>query len=162
MQKFCPLSMRWDAPARTKQACPSSPCGTIVAPDLPRLAMIFFVSLFMIVALVAATAAVYAVVSRKVYNPKLRIAYYAWIVVSAIATYLTTFHVSYPYDANTVIFGWPIPLGVFQRQSAASPWVDFVGPGLLLAYPLNLLLFLFIPSVLVVIHWLRHKPPTSL
>ena len=56
--------------------------------------------------------------------------------------YAFTFHYVYSPNANTRIHGWPVPYIVFQRDAPGEPWLDFVGPTLLLAFPINLVLAL--------------------
>jgi ribose/xylose/arabinose/galactoside ABC-type transport system permease subunit len=68
------------------------------------------------------------------------------LALSALA-FWTTFHCERFVDANTRDIGWPIPCMVFQRKDAHSPWLDFVGPISVLAYPMNLTLFLIVPSL---------------
>jgi hypothetical protein len=67
----------------------------------------------------------------------------------------------YMADPNTKVMGWPIPLGVFQRDSPTAPWLDYVGPTALLAYPMNLLVFLLVPSALVLIRLAILRKPVS-
>jgi len=68
---------------------------------------------------------------------------------SAIAAYDTTFHYTYLANANTRIHGWPVPTVVFQRDGPNEPWLDFVGPTVVLAYPMNVVLYAFIPALVV-------------
>ena len=90
---------------------------------------------------------------RNSLNRLSRTIYIIGILGTAVTTYLTTYQYGYFPDANTQILGWPIPLVVFQRESPTAPWLDFVGFTALLAYPMNLLIFLFIPSTLVLIRF---------
>lgn len=79
---------------------------------------------------------------------QLRIAYVAVLLVIAVVAARTTFWYEYFPDENTRIRGWPVPLVVFQRRSAEAPWLDYVGPTTLLGYPLNLAIFMVVPSAL--------------
>ncbi len=60
---------------------------------------------------------------------------------AAIGSYFSTFRYHYFSNPNTQVFGWPIPMVIWQRDTPQSPWLDFVGPTLFLAYPLNLFVF---------------------
>lgn len=82
-----------------------------------------------------------------------------YIVAAAIAAYFSTFHYIYYADENTRFHGWPIPRIVFQRNNADSPWLDFVGPTIILAYPMNLILYLLIPSIALLL-WNRFRAKT--
>jgi hypothetical protein len=53
-----------------------------------------------------------------------------------------TFRYSYYSDPNTRIFGWPVPTVIFQRDPPDGPWLDYVGLGTVLAFPINLILWL--------------------
>jgi hypothetical protein len=76
-----------------------------------------------------------------------------WLVafVAALGSlYMTGFH-SYFANPNTHVHGWPIPRVVFQRDGPDSPWLDFIGPTIILAYPMNFLLFMLVPSVVFMV-----------
>jgi hypothetical protein len=68
-----------------------------------------------------------------------------------VATIVTTGYFSYYSNPNTHVFGWPIPRVIFQRDTPDSPWLDYVGPTVALAYPMNFILYMFIPSVIFVL-----------
>jgi len=68
-----------------------------------------------------------------------------------VAAYFTTFRYTYFINANTRIHGWPVPIVIFQRTAAGEPWLDYVGSTSLLAYPLNLVLFMVLPALGVVV-----------
>ena len=76
-----------------------------------------------------------------------------WIVVilALVATVLMTGYFSYYSNPNTHVFGWPIPQVVFQRDNADSPWLDYVGPTVVLAYPMNFVIYMFVPSAIFVL-----------
>ncbi|MEX2578822.1 MAG: hypothetical protein WD342_07170 [Verrucomicrobiales bacterium] len=82
--------------------------------------------------------------------------YWLLVVVAAGVCVFTTFNYIYYTNSNTRFHGWPIPTVVFQRDDAESPWLDFVGPTAFLAYPMNLILFLVVPSV-TLLAWSRFK-----
>lgn len=76
-----------------------------------------------------------------------RFAHLAIIAVATVAAVWTTYGYEYYPDENTRICGWPTPVIIFQRHDHDSPWLDFVGPTTLLALPMNLIVFMFVPSV---------------
>ena len=117
--------------------------------------------IFFIAAAVTVWAAICLVLFRKSLNRLLRVTYIAGTFATAITTYLTTYHYGYFSDENTYFIGWPVPVAVFQRDSPTSPWLDFVGPTVVLGYLMNLLLFLLIPSVLVFIHLIIQRRPKN-
>lgn len=84
-----------------------------------------------------------------------RVLYLCSFFAAAIAAYFTTFHCIYYTNPNTRFHGWPIPTVIFQRDSPTSPWLDFIGPTLGLAYPTNFLLFVLLPSLVALI--LAHR-----
>lgn len=49
------------------------------------------------------------------------------------------------YDENTYAYGWPVPRVVFQRESPEHQYLDYVGWTIILAYPLNYLIAIWIP-----------------
>src|SRR6266581_6844555 len=79
-------------------------------------------------------------------------------LVALIASVLMTSHFSYYSNPNTHVFGWPIPLVIFQRDTPTSQWLDYVGPTVVLAYPLNFLLYMFFPSLAyLIVVWIRKR-----
>ena len=68
-----------------------------------------------------------------------------------VAAYFTTFRYTYLIKANTRIHGWPVPIVIFQRTAAEEPWLDYVSSTSLLAYPLNLVLFMVLPALGMVV-----------
>ena len=66
----------------------------------------------------------------------------------AVVAFLTTYRVDYFSNENTHIHGWPVPVVIFQRDDVDAPWLDFVGPTILLALPMNFIIFMLVPSVL--------------
>lgn len=72
---------------------------------------------------------------------------YRWVtaltglVVIGLA-YVLTYHYVYLPDSNTRVLGWPVPWAVLQRDAPGEPWLDFVGPTVVLALPLNIVLLL--------------------
>lgn len=87
-----------------------------------------------------------------------RVAYLLALCGCTIASYFTTFRYTYPADANTRFRGWPVPTVIFQRDGPNEPWLDYVGPTVVLAYPMNLVLFAILPAFLVLFvyrYWLR-------
>jgi len=78
-----------------------------------------------------------------------RAIYSCVIVVAGIAAYWTTFRFEYYSSENTQICGWPVPVVVFQRAPGEDHWDDFVGPTTALGYPMNVIIFAFLPSVVM-------------
>ena len=111
---------------------------------------------FLLAVAVAVWAAIVALSGR---TPTwVRILYFGCFSAAAITAYFTTFHYIHYANANTRFHGWPIPSVVFQRDSPTSPWLDFVGPTVVLAYPMNLLLFVLLPSIVVLVLARRSRP----
>ncbi len=77
--------------------------------------------------------------------------YWLFVILALVATVGMTGFFSYYSNPNTRIFGWPIPQVIFQRDTPDSPWLDYVGPTVILAYPMNFILYLFLPSVVFII-----------
>ena len=75
----------------------------------------------------------------------------SYITISAIVAccaYWATYDYDYYQDSNTHVHGWPVPTIIFQRDNAASPWLDFVGPTMVLGLPMNFILFMLVPSLI--------------
>jgi hypothetical protein len=89
----------------------------------------------------------YVVVTRPMLGSWWRIAYSAAVLAAGVVAALTSFQYEYFPNANTRICGWPVPTVIFQRENADAHWDDFVGPLTVLSYPLNLAIFLSLPSV---------------
>ncbi len=88
-----------------------------------------------------------AVMFRRGHGSLLTFFYWLALLFALVAAIAMTGFFSYHSNPNTHLFGWPIPRAVFQRDTAASQWLDFVGPTMVLAYPMNFMLYLFVPSV---------------
>ena len=80
---------------------------------------------------------------------RLRFCFLSLVGLAGVAAFYSTYIYVYFTNPNTRYHGWPIPTVVFQRDDANSPWLDFVGLTSFLAYPMNLILFLLLPSVLI-------------
>ncbi len=115
--------------------------------------------LILICFLVAAVAEITALVKvlRGRVSKWLGFTYMSLVVAAGCIAAYTTFYIVYYANSNTRIHGWPIPTVIFQRDDAESPWLDFVGPTTILAYPMNIILFLIGPSILLLI-WACWKP----
>jgi hypothetical protein len=105
---------------------------------------------FLLAATVTLWAMIFIFASRRL-NRLMRVSYVIGTLAIATAAFFTTFYYGYYSDPNTCVFGWPIPMVVEQRTNATSPWLDFAGPTVVLAYPMNFLIFLFLPSILVLV-----------
>lgn len=115
-----------------------------------------------LVLLIAVAVVVWAVIIALLgQTPTLvRVLYFFCFSAAALAAYFTTFHYIHYTNANTRFHGWPVPTVVFQRDAPSSPWLDYVGPTLVLAYPINLLLFILLPSIVVLVVARPSRPPT--
>lgn len=82
---------------------------------------------------------------------RLRVGFLAVAVAFSVTAYWSTFHYVRTVNSNTRIHGWPIPYIAFQREDAESPWLDFVGPISVFAYPMNLTLFMLTPSLVFLV-----------
>jgi hypothetical protein len=84
----------------------------------------------------------------------LRVAYFLVLLAAGIAAGWTTGW-EYYSNENTRIVGWPVPVVIFQRDDANAPWLDFVGPTTVFGYPMNLAIFMSVPSALFLglVHW---------
>lgn len=65
-----------------------------------------------------------------------------------LALYMTGDHVEI-WNENTYAIGWPVPKVVMQRSAPGRPYLDYIGPTLILAYPLNYCLFTIVPTSLI-------------
>jgi len=83
-----------------------------------------------------------------------RVFFLTCCAAALIGAYFTTFHSIDYVNPDTRIFGWPIPLRVHQRANATSPWLDFAGPTVILAYPMNVILFALLPAIISLV-WVR-------
>lgn len=81
----------------------------------------------------------------------LRNAYFLTLGISVVVSVYTTFVTEYMVDENTRIVGWPVLLMVWHRRTIEGPWLDYIGPTVLLAYPINVSIFMFVPSVLLLV-----------
>ena len=73
--------------------------------------------------------------------------YWLTAILVLVAAILMTSYFSYFPNPNTKFIGWPVPRIVFQRDTPTSPWLDFIGPMIVLAYPINFALYMFLPSL---------------
>jgi hypothetical protein len=86
-----------------------------------------------------------------------RIAYVLVFVTCGIVAYTATGY-ERRLNENTRVVGWPVPVVIYQRDDPNSPWLDFVGPTTVFGYPLNLAIFMFVPSVLFLgLHYWWHQ-----
>jgi hypothetical protein len=90
----------------------------------------------------------------------LGVSYWVGVILALVATVWMTGFFSYYTNPNTHVFGWPIPRVIFQRDTPDSPWLDFIGPTIILAYPINLVVFLFVPSLICILLSRRQKHET--
>ena len=109
---------------------------------------IFLIFILAIVPIVTIAAAI--IVVRKLVSKRVRLFYWSFALVSGITSFYLSYKYIYFINPNTRVHGWPIPTVIFQRHDESSNWLDFVGWGVYLAYPLNLIICLFLPSFLVI------------
>jgi hypothetical protein len=83
-------------------------------------------------------------------------------VGGAVAAYFTTFRYTYFANANTRLHGWPIPRVIFQRGGPSEPWLDLIGPTIVLAYPINFVLFAITPAIVVLVAYVFTNRSPSL
>ena len=95
--------------------------------------------------------------------PATVIAAFGGAMAAAAAAYVTTFHYSYFPNENTRINGWSVLLIIFQRDSPEDQWLDFVGPTVFFALPMNFILYAFLPSLALLIfaRVVRSRAPNS-
>lgn len=72
-----------------------------------------------------------------------------FVVAAAVGSYHSTFHFEHWPNENTRIVGVPVPQVVFQRDTPEGAWRDYVGPTLILAWPMNFIVFSFLPALLL-------------
>ena len=81
----------------------------------------------------------------------IRVLSFCGFAAAAVAACYMTFYYTYDPRPNERIHGWPIPVVIFQRDNADTPWLDFVGIYSYLALPVNFILFALLPSLAVII-----------
>lgn len=79
-------------------------------------------------------------------------------VLAVLGSYITTFHYEHMPNSNTRFVGWPIPRVIFQRDTADGRWLDFVGINMVLAFPMNFMLFMLLPSIVALPFTRTSKP----
>jgi hypothetical protein len=121
------------------------------------LHVMLVLSLLVFIAIVAVEVwAIIAMMFRPGVSGWLRFSYWLVTLLVLVATVAMTGFFSYYWNPNTHVFGWPIPRVIFQRDTPTSPWLDFVGPTIVLAYPMNFILYMFVPSVVFLwVAWRR-------
>ena len=117
---------------------------------------ILLLILFLAMIVVDVWAAV-VVIFKKRLSGWLRSSYFIITLLAFVAAFAVTSFFSYYSNPNTHIFGWPVPRVIFQRDTPTSPWLDYVGPTILLAYPMNFVVYMSIPSVAFIILAMRRR-----
>ena len=84
-------------------------------------------------------------------GPRVRMAYLAVAFVAAVSAVWITTSFSYFSNPNTRIIGWPVPRVIFQRDTPSSDWLDYIGPTMVLAYPMNFILYMLVPSLVLIV-----------
>lgn len=106
--------------------------------------------LFLAIVVVDVWAAV-SVIFRPRLGERFITSYWLVVILVIVTTIVMTGYFSYYSNPNTQVFGWPIARVIFQRKTPDSPWLDYFGPTAVLAYPINFILSMFIPSVIFVL-----------
>jgi cytochrome bd-type quinol oxidase subunit 2 len=106
----------------------------------------FLIELAFFAAAVIVAWSVYAVTNKA--GRTHRRLYFATVVILCLIACWTTFGYESYWNENTRVVGWPVPMVIFQRDDANSPWLDYVGPTTVLALPMNAIIFLFAPSLI--------------
>ena len=101
--------------------------------------------------------AAFAVIFGRGSSGWLRLWYFVIALLALVGALLMTSFFSYYANPNTHVFGWPVPRVIFQRDTATSPWLDYVGATIVLAYPLNFILYMFFPSAVFSLLVLRRR-----
>jgi hypothetical protein len=115
---------------------------------LEVLVLDFLVLAFLGVIAIEAWAFRAVVFGRSPGSRLLLYAYFWALAIAVVAASFSTFRYEYFKNENTRVCGWPVFIVIFQRDNADAPWLDFVGPTTLLGYPMNVALFMLIPSLL--------------
>ena len=102
--------------------------------------MVIVVILLFLVLLIAAIVCPYRILKNPLTSGIYRVVTIISGCILAALTYYLTFHYVYFSGANTRVRGWPFPQIVFEQKTPDGPWLDFVGPTLLLAFPINLII----------------------
>ncbi len=88
----------------------------------------------------------------------IRVAFITLAAGVAYIAYWTTFRYVYFSNDDTRVHGWPVPIVVFHRADSDSPWLDYVGFTTLLGYPMNFVVFMAAPSLLLfALVWRRRR-----
>ena len=111
-------------------------------------AILVFWFLFLLSATIAVAAFAVALAGRRM-ALWLCIVYFVWAAAAIVGSYLTTFHYEYYLNPNTRMCGWPAPHVIWQRADAVSPWKDYIGWPTILAFPINVLLYVLPISLAV-------------
>jgi hypothetical protein len=75
------------------------------------------------------------------------------LAVGAVTWYMTYRYKYMPHE-DKKIHGWPVPSLIFQRSTSDGRWLDYVGPNVILAYPINYVFYLSIPTLLLTVYTL--------
>lgn len=79
----------------------------------------------------------------------LKIGYLIFCAAAVLLAFYTTFNYVYWSNKYTQHHGWPVPTVIFQEDKETGVVRDFVGLTTILAFPLNVALFVFLPSLIV-------------
>lgn len=122
---------------------------------LHAIAILLFV-IFLVLVAVDSWAAIVVIFQHRL-DGWPRSSYFIITLLAVVAAFVVTSFFSYYSNPNTHVFGWPVPRVIFQRDTPASPWLDYVGPTVLLAYPMNFVVYMSIPSIAFIVLALRRR-----
>ena len=115
---------------------------------------------FLVVAIVVIVASIYIYTREKGRTLKM-VLILVLIVALPLTWYMTSIY-KWEWNENTYTYGCPVPQVVFQRNSPEDPWLDFVGPTIILAYPMNYILYVLPPVVvLLVLSLVANRKPNN-
>lgn len=87
-----------------------------------------------------------------------RLAYWNLIFVAFFLSGWSTYLYHYIATENIRVYGWPVPSVILERDGPDAPWLDFIGPTVILGWPMNFTLFAILPSAAVIgFVWWRNR-----
>ncbi len=107
----------------------------------------------LVIICVAITSTVY--ILKKKNNKKSKKYLIIALILALPITYYMTGYFKYKINENTYSYGWPVPTVVFHRDSAEEPWLCYSGATVLLAYPINYMLYSALPILGILIYTIK-------
>jgi len=117
---------------------------------------ILLLMLFLVMIALDIWAAVRVIFQRRL-KGWVGLSYYIIALLALAAALVVTSYFSYYPNPNTHVYGWPVPQVIFQRDTPTSPWLDYVGPAVFLAYPMNFAVYMSIPSGVFIFLAMRRR-----